>query len=51
MILLHIDYDVVECFSDEIMKHANRVNRVLYIDFFTFKMNGSYLPCVYISGR
>ena len=44
MILLH---DGVVCY--EIMKHANRVNSVFCIDVFPFKMNVTYLQCVYIS--
>ena len=46
MILLHIECDGVVC--NVIMKHANRVNRVLCIDFFLFKINRS---CLLISSR
>ena len=49
MILLHIEYDGVVC--NVIMKHANRVNSVLCIDFFPFKINGSCVQRVYISSR
>ena len=46
MILLHIEYDGVVC--NVIMQHAKRVNSVLCIDFFPFKINGS---CLHISSR
>ena len=46
MIVLHIDYDAAVY---EIMKHANRVNSVLCIDLFPFKMHVTYLQRVYIS--
>ena len=49
MILLHIGHDGVVCY--EIMKHANRVNSVLCIDFFPFKIDVTYLQRVYISSR
>ena len=49
MIVLHIDYDGVVCY--EIMRDAYRINSVFCIDFFPFKMNRSYLQCVYISSR
>ena len=47
MILLHTGYDGVVGY--EIMKHANRVNSVLFIGVFPFKRNVTYLQCVYIS--
>ena len=43
---LHIGFDDVVCY--EIMKHANRVNSIAV---FLFKMNVTYLQCVYISSR
>ena len=48
MILLHIEYDGVVC--NVIMKHANRVNSVLCIDFFPFKMNCNVCTLVVDSG-
>ena len=48
MILLHMAIMVV-CY--EVMKHGNRVNSFFCIEVFPFKMNVTYLQCVYISSR